>query len=179
MTASGGNRVRLAAFSERHITPEYIGWLNDRDLMRFSRQRLRKHDPLSCLEFLNGFAGTPHLFWSVERVADGVAVGTLTAYVDTANLTADLGILIGHPSASGTGCGREAWGLALQHGFEALGLRKITGGTPARHRAMVRIFQHWDMTLEGTQRQQVLLDDGPDDVLLFGILREEWATARR
>jgi ribosomal-protein-alanine N-acetyltransferase len=179
VTAPVGNRVRLAAFSERHITPEYIGWLNDRHLMRFSRQRLRTHDAESCLEFLNDFAGTPHQFWSVERVADGLAVGTITAYVDTASLTADMGILIGHPSASGTGCGREAWGLALQQGFETLGLRKITGGTPASHRAMVRIFQHWRMTLEGTQRQQVLLDDGPDDTLLFGLLREDWASGTR
>jgi hypothetical protein len=39
---------------------------------------------------------------------------------------------------------------------------------------MVRIFQHWRMVLEGTQRQQIVLDDGPADVLLFGLLREEW-----
>ena len=46
----------------------------------------------------------------------------------------------------------------MRHGFAALGLRKITGGTSAKNLGMVRIFEHWRMRLEGTLRAQELLD---------------------
>ena len=170
-----GVSVRLVPFTEAHVTPEYLGWLNDRRIMRFSRQRLQTHTRESSIEYLAGFQGSPNFFWAIERVHDGLHVGTMTTYVDVHNRTADLGILVGHAAAAGTGCGREAWGLALGHGFASLTLRKITGGTSARNIPMIRIFEHWRMTLEGTQREQELLDDGlPADVLLYGVMRAEW-----
>lgn len=165
--------VRLTPFTEAHITPTYLGWLNNQSLMRFSRQRLVTHTAESSRAFLASFSGSPNFFWAIQRVADGRQVGTLTTYVDTHHRTADLGILVG-PEAAGTGCGKAAWGLALQHGFTALGLRKITGGTSAKNLGMVRIFEHWHMIREGTQRAQELLEDGPADVLLYGLLRAEW-----
>jgi RimJ/RimL family protein N-acetyltransferase len=172
-TAVPSPAVRLTPFTEAHITPAYLGWLNDRTLMRFSRQRLVTHTFESSLAFLASFQNSPHFFWAIERASDGVHVGTLTTYVDTHHRTADLGILV-CAEAAGSGCGKAAWGLALRHGFTILGLRKITGGTSAGNRAMIRIFEHWQMKLEGTQRAQELLADGPADVLLYGLLRAEW-----
>ena len=164
-------KVRLAAFTAAHVTDAFLSWLNDRRLMRYSRQRLARHTRESSLAYLAGFAGTANLFWAVERAADGALLGSMTAYVSREQGTADLGILIGVP---GGGCGSAAWGLALRHGFEVLGLRKLTGGTVAPNEAMLRIFRRWGMALEGTRRRQELLDDGPADVLLYGLLREEW-----
>lgn len=172
-----GIKVRLRPFTAAHIQDDYLGWLADKQLLKFSRQRHRTHTRESCLAYLEGFSGTPHYFWAVERVGDGRHVGTMTCYVDELARTADLGILIGRSSA-GCGYGAEAWGLGLRHGFEALGLRKITGGTVSRNVAMVRIFERWGMVREGVQREQELLEDGPDDVVLYGMLRSEWSERR-
>lgn len=165
--------VRLVPFSEAHITPTYLSWLNDKTLMRFSRQRLVTHTIESSHHFLSTFRDSPHFFWAIERVANGKQIGTLTTYVDPYHRTADLGILVG-PEAAGCGCGKTAWGLALRHGFAVLGLRKITGGTSANNLGMTRIFKHWHMKQEGTLRAQELLADGPADVLLYGLLETEW-----
>jgi RimJ/RimL family protein N-acetyltransferase len=170
--------VRLVPFTTAHITDEYLSWLNDRTRMRFSRQRLRTHTRETSRDYLASFAGTPNFFWAVERLHDGLHVGTMTTYVDAHGKTADLGIVVG-PRAAGTGCGTAAWGLALKHGFDSLGLRRITGGAASRNAAMIRIFRHWGMVQEGCRRQQELLDDGPDDILLFGLLRQEWEASGR
>jgi len=163
--------VRLVPFTAAHVSKDYLSWLNDRRLMRFSRQRLRSHTEATSLEYVASFAGTPNLFWAVERVADGRHIGSMTAYVDAHQRTADLGILIG---PVGKGSGTAAWGLALTHVFSVLRLRKATAGAVAPNEAMLGICRKWDMRLEGTRRKQELLDDGPADVLLFGLLREEW-----
>ena len=166
--------VRLVPFSANHVSKDYLSWLNDRRLMRFSRQRLRTHTEESSRAYLESFAGTPNFFWAVERIADGSHVGSMTTYVDDHQRTADLGILIGHPGSSGKGYGAQAWGLAIEHAFGKLGLRKVTAGTVAPNEAMLRICRKWDMRLEGTRRKQEVLEEGPADVLLFGLLREEW-----
>ena len=164
-------KVRLVPFTAAHVTERHLAWLNDRRLMRYSRQRLRSHTKESRLAYLASFAGGPNLYWAVERIADELHLGSITAIVDAHQKSADLGIVIGE---AGQGCGSEAWGLALDYGFKRLSLRKITGGAVARNEAMLRIFRRWGMVLEGTRRQQELLDDGPADLLLYGLLREEW-----
>jgi len=164
-------KVRLVPFLAKHVTAEYLSWLNDRRLMRYSRQRLRNHTRESSLAYLASFAGGPNLFWAVERSADGQLLGSMTAFVDAHQKTADLGIVIG---VAGQGFGSAAWGLAMEHCFNVLSKRKVTGGAVAPNEAMIRIFRRHGMVLEGTRRQQELLDDGPADVLLFGLLREEW-----
>ncbi len=174
-----GHRVRLVPFTEAHIRDDYIAWLNDKELMRYSQQQWLAHDRESCLAYLKGFDATPNYFWSIERLNDGAQVGTMTAYVDARNGVADVGILVGHPEARGTGVGREAWGLAMEHLFRIEGIRKITGGTVARNAPMLRIFRHWGMKLEGVRREQELIDGEPTDVLYFGIRRTEWEQQSR
>lgn len=161
-------------FSVDHVSKDYLSWLNDRRLMRYSRQRLRTHTPESGRAYIASFAGTPNFFWAIERVPDGLHIGSMTTYVDDHQRTADLGILIGHPAAGGKGYGAQAWGLALEHAFAKLGLRKVTAGAVAPNEAMVRICRKWGMQLEGTRREQEMLDEGPADVMLFGLLRTEW-----
>lgn len=169
-----GALVELRPFDERLITETYLGWLNDKSLMRYSRQRFLHHTWESSRAYLKSFEGSPNKFWSIHRQADDLQIGTLTASLDVVDQVGDIGILIGHAEARGKGFGREAWGLAMDHLFRAENLRKITGGTSALNVPMVRIFLSWQMTLEGIRREQELVDEYPADVLLFGTLKTEW-----
>ncbi len=169
-----GQTVRLVPFTSAHITEAYLSWLNNKRLMRFSRQRLVHHTRESSERYLAGFEDSPSRFWAVERL-DGLHVGTMTLHVDPHHNTGDLGIAIGHPSK---GAGKEAWGLALDYGFTVLGLRKITAGTVLLNKAMLGVFKHWKMVFEGTQRQQEIIEGQAVDVLFYGMLRGEWETRR-
>ena len=101
-------RLTIKLFVEDNITDEYLGWLNDRELMRYSRQRLRVHTRESCEDYLRGFANSSNFFWNIARREDGGQVGTITAYVDSISRVADIGLMIGHQSV---GYGGEAFGV--------------------------------------------------------------------
>jgi RimJ/RimL family protein N-acetyltransferase len=167
-----GAGVELVPFTPACITDEYLGWLNDRELMRYSRQRFVGHTTESALAHLALFAGTASHFWSIRLRGDARAVGTVTAHVDVRAAVADVGFLVG---ARGRGIGREACGLVLDFLFRHARLRKVTGGTVRANTAMVRIFEGWGMAAEGVQREQEVVDDRPCDVVLFGLLAREWA----
>jgi RimJ/RimL family protein N-acetyltransferase len=174
-----GSTVELRAFGPELITGEYLGWLNDKSLMRYSRQRLVDHTRESSLDYLRSFEGSPNKFWAIYRRADRLYIGTMTAYVDrTAAGSADIGILVGHAEARGRGFGREAWGLAMDYLFRVEGVEKVTGGTSALNAAMVRVFHHWQMPLEEVEKDAERIDGRPADVLRFGMRQEEWEKAQ-
>jgi RimJ/RimL family protein N-acetyltransferase len=172
-----GATVELRAFGPELITGEYLGWLNDKSHMRYSRQRLVDHTRESSLDYLRSFERSPNKFWAIYRRADRRHIGTMTAYVDRAASSADIGILVGHPEARGKGLGREAWGLAMDYLFRVEGIEKVTGGTSALNAAMVRVFHDWQMRLEEVEKDAEMIDGRPADVLRFGMLQREWEKA--
>ena len=45
-------RIDLVKFNKKFITKKYISWLNNKQLMKYSEQRLKKHNYKSCKLYL-------------------------------------------------------------------------------------------------------------------------------
>ena len=153
--------MKLQPFRAQDITPTYLGWLNDKVRMRYSRQSLVEHTRESALAYLASFLDTAHHFWGLW-VEDRM-VGTATGYYDARTDVLDVGFLVGEP---GRGYGTRACQLVL----EATSARRITGGTVAANAAMVRIFERCGFDYEGRLRQHERLHGHLYDVVLYGYL---------
>jgi RimJ/RimL family protein N-acetyltransferase len=162
-----GSKVELRSFAEDDITSDYVGWLNDPLVTRFSNQRFHTHSRESCRIYLRSFSGTDNLFLNVRKLDDGKPIGTMTAYVSPQHGTADLGILIGDRSVWGQGYGQDAWDTLAKYLATLPGMRKITAGTLARNEAMIRIVERSGMELEGRRKAQELVEGEPVDILNF------------
>lgn len=167
-----GERLNLCPFSESDITTDYIRWLNDPEVVRFSNQRFRRHDEESCQAYLRTFADSDNLFLAIHLSDDKRLIGTMTAYVLSHHGTADMGLLIGERGVWGHGFGLEAWNLLLNHLLRARRLRKITAGTLRCNLGMTRIMERSGMHMEAVRSQQELVDGEPQDVLHFAKFRE-------
>ncbi|HZP98272.1 MAG TPA: GNAT family N-acetyltransferase [Reyranella sp.] len=152
-------RLMIRPFRETDISERYIGWLNDKHLMRFSENRHRSHTRESCLNYLRSFEGSPNRFWAIFAGAEHV--GNITAHIDTRNGVADVGILIGE---GGKGYGLEAWTAVCWH-LLANGVRKITAGTMAINKAMIRIMEKSGMEFEGSRHRQFLVNGEEVDMI--------------
>lgn len=168
--------IKLEPANAAHINDDYLSWLNDKELMRFSRQRHFTHTRETSLAYQESFRGTNNYYWAIIEKESGKSklIGTINAYVDKTGGTADVGILIGHPSVRGKGYGKRAWALVLKFLFENLSLRKVTCGTVRGNKAMEGIAAHFKMQQEGILREQELLDEGPADILKYGLLSREY-----
>jgi RimJ/RimL family protein N-acetyltransferase len=166
-------KVRLQSFTADDVTPEYLGWLNDPVTMRYSNQRFRRHTRESSLAYLESFGGSPNLFLSVRRRSDGLAVGTMTAYLAEPHGTADMGILIGERSCWGQGYGLDAWQSLLNWLLRDCGLRKVTAGTLDCNTAMLRLMEKSGMHHEGSRRRQEIVDGVAHDLLYFARFRDD------
>ena len=162
-----GVRLQLVPFAIKHIQENYVSWLNNDEIVRYSNQRFRQHTPQSCRQYLDSFEETSNRFLAIEDITSGELIGTLTMYINLQHETADIGILIGSSGHWGKGYGQEAFGLAVDALLSLAKLRKITAGTMASNLGMIKVLQKCGMGLEATRKGQELLDGKPVDILYF------------
>jgi len=160
--------LQLVPFEDRHLSQDYVGWLNDPAVMRYSEQRHRSHDMDSCRAFVQGFATGANQLWAIEAQDQGGRhIGNITASHDVHNHLADIGILIGADGCQGKGYGLVAWSLVLEYLVARSDLHKVTGGCLAANSAMVRIMERAGMEPDGVRSAHYLIDDQPQDIVYF------------
>jgi RimJ/RimL family protein N-acetyltransferase len=113
-------------------------------------------------------------FFVIE--ADGQFIGlvVLHSFDDVAH-TALLGIAIGDKAYWGRGYGREAVGLILRYAFRYHHLERVWLRVHARNQRAIRAYQACGFVEEGRLRRHVWSDGAYDDLVMMGILRDEWA----
>lgn len=170
---ASSKRLLLCPFTEADIAADYIGWLNEPEVVRFSNQRHRHHDEESCLAYLRTFSGSDNLFLGIRLADDGRLIGTMTAYISPHHGTADMGLLVGERSLWGQGLGFEAWCLLMHYLLQTRKLRKITGGALRCNVGMVKIMERSGMHLEAARMQQEIVEGEPQDILYFAKFRSD------
>jgi ribosomal-protein-alanine N-acetyltransferase len=170
LTSPDGS-LDIRPVTEDDITPNYVDWLNDQSLMRYSNQRFVNHTLATSRSYLATFTKTDNLFLAICDAGDQL-VGTMTAYRNMNHRTVDLGILIGR-EFTGKGFGKAAWETMVSH-FTGDGVtRKITAGCASSNLAMIRLAEGSGMVLEGRRVDQEVYANVPVDILLFGkIIRQ-------
>ena len=91
-----GGQVHLSNFNKEDISSEYIKWLTDPDIVKYSNQRFKEHSYETCLQYFRSFKNTNNLFLKIQDINSQTMIGTMTLYADSFHGTADIGILIGN-----------------------------------------------------------------------------------
>lgn len=73
------------------------------------------------------------------------------------------------------GSGRKIGTAGLTHAFKELHLHKVNGQAFDFNQASIALHTHLGFKQEGRLREQQRVDDGYYDLMLFGLLAQEWA----
>ena len=160
-------RLCITKFDKHHITQNYINWLNDKQVTRFSNQRFKIHTKESTIKYLKNFEISENCFLAIERIEDRHFMGTATIYRNLNHGTADIGIMIGDRSCWGNGFGGEAWKAILEKTLNEDLIRKVTGGAVALNIGMVAIMKKSGMKLEAVRKDHEIIDGIPTDIVYF------------
>ncbi|HEX7809940.1 MAG TPA: GNAT family protein [Thermoanaerobaculia bacterium] len=110
-------------------------------------------------------------------IDDGELCGAIALILRDEGL-AEIGYWLGVPYWN-RGYVSEAAREVVRYGFEDIGLRRVFAGCFARNPASARVMVKAGMKYEGTLRQHTLKWGEPQDLTFYGILRDEWLSARR
>ncbi len=168
-------RLLITSFDKRHLTGQYVGWLNDLDLMRYSEHRHKVHTIESCLKYWQLFEGTPNYFWAIEEVEEGIGhIGNINAYIDEINFLADIGILIGDKHAKNKGYGTETLIGVCNYLFLKVGIRKLTAGTLSVNIPMLKLMRRIGMVEDGIRKRHYVFSDKEEDMIHMALFKEKW-----
>lgn len=134
-------RVSLVPFTEDFLTPVYVGWLNDAEVVKYSRQRFSNHTGESCRNYLESMKKSGDFFWAILDRKSGKHIGNISASIDRQNSVADIAIMIGERSVWGKGYGLDAWVAAMKYLHHEAGIRMVTGGCMATNKGMMRVME--------------------------------------
>ena len=162
-----GKNIVVHTFEKIDISNEYVGWLNNPDVVRLSNQRFIKHNRINCEAYRSSFINTENSFLAVRYKKNQRLIGTVTVYREINHGTADVGIMIGDKSVWGKGVGQEVWDLVLAWLLDNVGVRKVTAGTLKCNFGMISLMERSGMELEAIKKEQEIVDEISTDVLYY------------
>ncbi len=108
-----------------------------------------------------------------EKTNEFIGVVYLTD-IDTINRTGFYGILIGEKKHQGKGYGTLALLKILEHSFYNLNLNKVFGFFREENVRSINVAQRCGFLEEGTMRQHVFKNGEYKNIVIMGILKEEF-----
>ena len=110
------DRTYLRLLTEEDVGQNYVGWLNDKELMKFSEQRHYLHTRESCVRYIHEMKRSKNTLLGVfSKQKYNKHLGNLSIYFDLNNMSTDLSILIGDKDNRNRGIGR--WRLVCSIGL--------------------------------------------------------------
>ena len=167
-------RLKIVIFSEDHLTQKYVGWLNDKETMKFSDQRFMHHTLLSCNNYWKSFEETPNKFWAITlKDIQNSHIGNITTYADPIHEVTDVGILIGETSLWGKGYGIEAWQAMCDYLLIKRRVRKVTAGTLSVNKPMLQLMKKSGMIEDGRRKHHCLYQGKEVDLIHSALYRKD------
>lgn len=167
-----GTHVRLRAPREDDV-PFCLAFANDPEMrgwLRFERPKPEEDERA----WLKGLDDTRDRVWIMEDVATGRSLGiaSLNNWHHVAR-HAELGLAVLNPDDRDKGYGSETVKLLLRHAFTGMNLQRVHltvhEDNPAR-----RLYERHGFRQEGRLARHAFKRGAFRDVLVMGILREEW-----
>ena len=111
--------------------------------------------------------------WAIEA-HDVVVGGVELAPIAWRSRSAELAVWIGDSVSRRRGFGEDALRLALNYAFRILGLNRVSYQIPAPNEAALNAYKKVGFQDEGLLRKAIYRDGHYHDLVVLGILREEW-----
>lgn len=115
--------------------------------------------------------------WAIELNSTNQLIGCMSLIFNRAHQRAELGYWIGEEFWA-SGYGTEAAVEVVRYGFENLSLNKITARHVPENMASGKILQKVGMKFEGHLKQEFLKDGRFLDLIVYGILKNEYVGFR-
>lgn len=165
--------LRVDLFNQNDITAEYLSWLNNKKLMKFSNQRHVLHTVSTSREYLERMKAEGNLFLSIQH-QNGIKIGTATIYISHHHKSSNISLLIGNSNFQGRGYGTEIWIGMINYCFTTLGIRKISCGTTETNSSMIHIMKKGGMKLEAILKKQEIHENKEVDILYYALFADEY-----
>lgn len=171
-----GERIYLRALVPSDADGRYPSWLNDEEVSRGNSHHVVPYTKEAASVYIRqSLDPGDALILAIVLLPDHRHIGNIALEnIDHLARSAEFAILVGEKDAWGKGYALEAGRLLVRHGFDALGLHRISCGTFEHNEAMRRLALALGMREEGRRREAAFKAGSFVDVIEYGLLKDEF-----
>jgi RimJ/RimL family protein N-acetyltransferase len=177
-----GQRIRLRPVEKDDI-PRFVKWFGDPEV----RSYLAMYMPIGQVQeerwFERNLNAGDEQTWAVE-VQPAEAVGPWMHigsagyhHIEWRHRWGEIGIVIGARDYWGKGYGTDVVQTLVAWGFYTLNLNRVQLRVHSSNPRAIRCYEKAGFQMEGRLRQAVFAGGAYEDMLIMGVLREDWARA--
>jgi RimJ/RimL family protein N-acetyltransferase len=176
-----GEKLRLTRASPEQASQAWGRWQRNSEM-----HRLLDTEPMTMysLQARKGFSEraasalpTNVVIFHLRTLADDRLIGFMELReINYQHGDAWLGMAIGDRENWNQGYGSDALRLLARYAFDELGLKRITLDVFAYNRRAVRAYEKVGFRIEGVERGAVLREGQRSDIVVMGLLQDDWAS---
>lgn len=177
-----GERITLREYRMEDL-PHIRSWVNDEEITDtlsdiFLYPQTYRNSEAFLQSMLDGSSNSKGFVMADKDTLDYIGQSDLLKF-DWKNRSAVLGIVIGRKDRLGQGYGREAIQLLLRFAFEELNLNRIELEVISFNERAYRCYLSCGFKEEGRLRQKVFKHGRYHDLIVMGVLAEEYLAGKR
>jgi diamine N-acetyltransferase len=158
--------------------PRMFGWINDRELVLFNAPYKPVHEDQHKEWFETIKRRSDVALFGIRLRRTNKLIGSCQLHsIHPVNRSAEFQIRLGEVDEQGHGYGTEATRMLLDFGFKDLNLNRVYLHVFSNNAPAIRVYEKAGFVREGMLRQAAYLDGKYLDVLVMGILRQEYDKA--
>jgi RimJ/RimL family protein N-acetyltransferase len=128
--------------------------MNDPDVTQYTESRFVRHTMESVTDYVKSVSGSSQDYF--YGIYTNEHIGNIKLHVNMHHNLGDIGIIIGDKQQWGKGYATEAIKLLTEHGFDKIGLHKISAGIYANNPGSIKAFHAAGYEVEGRHKQTYL-----------------------
>ena len=137
-----GNLVYLRPLVLEDVTEDYVAWMNNYEIVKYTESRFFVHTRKSIEEFVQNSNNTNTFTFAIIAKEENVHIGNIKlGNVNWIHRHGDIGLIIGRKEYHGRGIATEAINLLTDYAFKHLNLHKVWCGIYEPNIGSLRAFQ--------------------------------------
>jgi RimJ/RimL family protein N-acetyltransferase len=168
-----GNKVVLRPFEINTDFDLFVKWINDKDIIRFLSRIMPvyRHQQLAWFQSLPNWTD---IVFTIETI-EGNIVGVIgLERINLIDGTAYTWTIIGEKQYRRQGFGTEAKILLLDYAFNTLRIEKVSAEIIVNNKSSLSYNERIGFKEEGRLRNQVFREGARHDLIVLGILKDEF-----
>lgn len=162
------DQIYLRTLFASDVTQDYVGWLNDYEVTKYTEQKNFKHSHSSTLEFVEQKVLSKKdilfgIFFKSRHIGN-IKLGPINWF----HSSAEVSFFIGDKNFWGYGIASKCVKSLVNYAVGDLNLKKINAGYYQENLGSAKVFKKCGFSIEGIQAKNILFEGKRISLVLVG-----------
>lgn len=154
-----GDRINLRKLTNNDATDEYLSWLNDYEVTKYTESRFFAQSIDQIEKYIDDCNDHQNITFAIVENEHKKHIGNIKlGNINWIHRYADIGLIIGDSSFWGKGIATEAIDLVAEYGFKQLNLRRIIAGVYSKNIASKKAFERNGFSISHIEREKYFFE---------------------